>query len=157
MAPMQNVGEEEGEEDFAELLVVGQPHRSRAAPQRHEGGQHSHGDKGCCEAGDSSGGSSGAYKVPTIFDVVKSGQLIPVQTLVESYGADILQDTDEKGYTPAHWACLLGQKVIFQFIVDQKGLFNEPGRDEVGQRPIHWACINGHIQLVDLLLRVRDK
>ncbi|CAH1776296.1 unnamed protein product [Owenia fusiformis] len=111
--------------------------------------KHQHAGDGCC----SGGNGTTTPKMPTIFDVVKSGMLIPVQTLVETDGEEILNSRDDKGHTPAHWAALGGQLQILKFILDNKGLINEPSDNELGQRPIHWACVNGHVSIVDLLLQ----
>ena len=80
--------------------------------------------------------------------------LIPVQTLVEKLGPEILCATDDQGHTAAHYACIGGHKTILKFIIDSRGSFDEPSHDEVGQHPIHWACVQGHIDVVDLLLQV---
>ena len=81
--------------------------------------------------------------------------LIPIQTLVEIKGPGILSTYDEKGHTPAHYACLNGHVLILRFIIDSQGPYDEPSHDEVGQRPIHWACVRGNIGIVDLLLQVK--
>jgi len=80
--------------------------------------------------------------------------LIPVQTLVETYGDEILRSYDEKGHTAAHYACLTGSNTILKFIIDSRGAYDEPSHDEVAQHPIHWAAANGHVGIVDLLLQV---
>jgi len=80
--------------------------------------------------------------------------LIPVQTLVETYGAEILRTHDEAGHTPAHYASLHGYSTILKFIVDSRSAYDEPSNDAVAQHPIHWACAGGHIGIVDLLLQV---
>lgn len=79
---------------------------------------------------------------------------MPLQTLVEVHGVDILNRVNEDGETLAHWACLRGNKVILRYIIDIKGSVNEPTKNEAAQRPIHWACVNGHVTLVDILLQV---
>jgi len=81
--------------------------------------------------------------------------LIPVQTLVEAYGAEILRSYDEAGHTAAHYASLNGYSTILKFIIDSHGAYDEPSHDAVAQHPIHWACANGHIGIVDLLFQVR--
>lgn len=94
-----------------------------------------------------------AAKQMSAFDVVKAGLLVPLQTLVEVHGVDILNRVNEDGETLAHWACLRGNKVILRYIIDVKGSVNEPTKNEAAQRPIHWACVNGHVTLVDILLQ----
>ena len=80
--------------------------------------------------------------------------LIPVQTLVETYGVEILRSYDGAGHTPAHYACLNGFTIILKFIVDSHGAYDEPSHDAAAQHPIHWACANGHVGIVDYLLQV---
>lgn len=46
--------------------------------------------------------------------------LIPVQTIVEQEGVGVLSSRDEKGHTPAHWACLGGHTTILRFIIENK-------------------------------------
>lgn len=79
--------------------------------------------------------------------------LVPVQALVEQEGPSIFSIRDEKGHTPAHWACLGGHTTILRFIIECKGLINEPSQNDPGARPIHWACVNGHIAVVDILVQ----
>lgn len=93
-------------------------------------------------------------KMPSIFDIVKAGALVPLQTFVEIHGVNILSNRDADGNTPAHWACLKGHKVMMLYIVELNGPVNEPGQNEVGQRPIHWACVTGQVSIVNLLLQL---
>ena len=83
--------------------------------------------------------------------------LIPVQTLVESYGTAVLQSYDDMGHTAAHYASLNGFNTILKFIVDSGGAYDEPSRDPIGQHPIHWACAKGNIGIVDFLLQVQSQ
>ncbi|XP_052076130.1 uncharacterized protein LOC127714155 isoform X1 [Mytilus californianus] len=87
-----------------------------------------------------------------IFDAIKSGMLVPVQTAAED-GPSVFSLRDDKGHTPAHWACLGGHTVILRFILDNKGPVDEASNNELGARPIHWACVNGHVAIVDILLQ----
>ena len=80
--------------------------------------------------------------------------LVPVQSFVEAQGVELLKSRDEKGHTPAHWACLGGHTSILRFILDNKGPVEEPSENELAQHPIHWACVNGHIGIIDILLQV---
>uniref|UniRef100_A0A2C9JLV4 Palmitoyltransferase n=1 Tax=Biomphalaria glabrata TaxID=6526 RepID=A0A2C9JLV4_BIOGL len=86
-----------------------------------------------------------------IFEAVKAGLLIPVQTLVETQGLPVLTLRDDKGHTPAHWACLGGHTAILRYMIENKIPIDEPSSNELGARPIHWACVNGHIAIVDIL------
>ncbi|XP_064637705.1 putative ZDHHC-type palmitoyltransferase 5 [Lineus longissimus] len=102
----------------------------------------------CCQGHHDHGGKN---KQITIFDIVKAGALIPLQTLVEAYGLEVLKQRDEKGHTPAHWAALGGHTNLLRYLIEIKGPVDEPSDNELGQRPIHWACVNGHVAAVDIL------
>lgn len=78
--------------------------------------------------------------------------LVPVQTIAED-GPEVFNMRDEKGHTPAHWACLGGHMTILRFIMDNKGPIDQASNNELGAHPIHWACVNGHINIVDVLLQ----
>ncbi|XP_074651025.1 uncharacterized protein LOC141905858 isoform X2 [Tubulanus polymorphus] len=89
----------------------------------------------------------------TVFDAVKAGMLIPVQSFVQTYGVEILRMRDEKGHTVAHWAALGGHTTILRYIIEVKGPIDEASDNELAQHPIHWACVNGHIAVVEILLQ----
>ncbi|KAK3778765.1 hypothetical protein RRG08_013036 [Elysia crispata] len=86
-----------------------------------------------------------------IFDIIKSGMLIPVQTLVEQNGISILSIRDDKGHTPAHWTCLGGHTAVLRYMIENKVPIDEPSNNDLGAKPVHWACVNGHIAIVDIL------
>ena len=46
--------------------------------------------------------------------------LLPIQNFVEEMGPGIFALCDDKGHTPAHWACLGGHTDILRFIIDNK-------------------------------------
>ncbi|GFO09345.1 palmitoyltransferase [Plakobranchus ocellatus] len=104
----------------------------------------------CQDASCASSGKNGG-KHSTIFDVIKSGMLIPVQTLVEQHGISILSLRDDKGHTPAHWTCLGGHTAVLRYMIENKVPVDEPSNNDLGAKPIHWACVNGHIAIVDIL------
>ncbi|KAK7097163.1 uncharacterized protein [Littorina saxatilis] len=94
-----------------------------------------------------------AIRSAPIFEAIKSGMLVPVQTIVEQEGVGVLSTRDEKGHTPAHWACLGGHTAILRFIIEHKGPIDEPSNNDLGAHPIHWAAVNGHIAVVDILIQ----
>ncbi|XP_012938178.1 probable protein S-acyltransferase 23 [Aplysia californica] len=101
----------------------------------------------CCNKGN-------GVKSHPIFEAVKSGKLIPVQTLVEQQGLSVLALRDDKGHTPAHWACLGGHTSILRYMIENKVAIDEASSNELGAHPVHWACVNGHIAVVDILTQV---
>jgi len=88
-----------------------------------------------------------------IFHVTKLGFLIPVQTLVESHGIDILLKYDKQGYTPIHWAALGGHVHLFNYFTQIKLSLDLQSKNTLGCQPIHWACVHGHVQIVKILIQ----
>ncbi|XP_033742108.1 probable protein S-acyltransferase 23 isoform X1 [Pecten maximus] len=116
-----------------------------SAPQS-KSHDHGSGDGKCCQ------GKEPESKDHPIFNAVKSGMLVPVQTVHEEV-SDIFNMRDDKGHTPAHWACLGGHSTVLRYMIESKANVNEPSDNDLGARPIHWACVNGHIAIVDILLQ----
>lgn len=87
-----------------------------------------------------------------IFDVIKSGELLEVEKIVEKYGNEILSARDKHGYTPAHWAALDGNVEIMRYLVERNAPVDLPCLGTQGPRPIHWACRKGHASVVQVLL-----
>ncbi|XP_046576707.1 probable protein S-acyltransferase 23 isoform X1 [Haliotis rubra] len=108
---------------------------------------HSHSNGACADE------KCNGHKNPPIFEAIKAGMLIPIQTLFEQGGAEVFTSRDDKGHTPAHWACLGGHTTILRFMLEHKAPVNEPSNNDLGARPIHWACVNGHIAVVDILVQ----
>ncbi|KAJ8298448.1 hypothetical protein KUTeg_024979 [Tegillarca granosa] len=120
--------------------MFGSSNSERKPSHQHEPGGE------CCKPDDSSS------KDHPIFTAIKTGMLVPVQNIAED-GPEVFSMRDDKGHTPAHWACLGGHTTILRFIIENKGPVNEASNNELGARPIHWACVNGHIAIVDILLQ----
>jgi ankyrin repeat protein len=59
--------------------------------------------------------------------------LIPVQTFVETEGDEILATRDDKGHTPAHWACLGGHITILRYMMEHKAPIDEPSDNDLAQ------------------------
>ncbi|XP_050417022.1 uncharacterized protein LOC126830658 [Patella vulgata] len=114
-------------------------------------GFHESHDGSCTSKACSDANTGSGPKVHQIFEAIKHGILIPVQVFIEQEGVEVLRVRDEKGHTPAHWACLGGHTTILRHIIENKGPIDEPSENELGARPIHWACVNGHIAIVDIL------
>ncbi|XP_052077278.1 uncharacterized protein LOC127715279 [Mytilus californianus] len=89
----------------------------------------------------------------TIFNAIQSGLLESVQAVSAAEGPSVFSLQDDKGYTPAHWACYRGHEEIVRYILDNNGPIDKPSNNELGAHPIHWACVNGHIAIVDILLQ----
>lgn len=76
-----------------------------------------------------------------------------VQAISAAEGSSVFSLQDDKGYTPAHWACFRGHEEIVRLILDSNGPIDKPSNNELGAHPIHWACVNGHVAIVDILLQ----
>ncbi|RUS78343.1 hypothetical protein EGW08_013894, partial [Elysia chlorotica] len=105
----------------------------------------------CCQDVSCQSNDSKPSRQSQIFDIIKSGMLIPVQTLVEQNGISILSMRDDKGHTPAHWTCLGGHTAVLRYMIENKVPIDEPSNNDLGAKPVHWACVNGHIAIVDIL------
>ncbi|XP_073511819.1 uncharacterized protein [Phyllobates terribilis] len=88
-----------------------------------------------------------------IFKAVKECDLKNCQRIISKDGPSVLENYDEKGHTPVHWAALVGSLELMGLFVDCKGPVDLPSQSETGQHPIHWAAVNGYISVVDLLVK----
>ncbi|XP_069600029.1 uncharacterized protein [Ranitomeya imitator] len=88
-----------------------------------------------------------------IFKAVKECDLKNCQQIISKDGPSVLENYDEKGHTPVHWAALAGSVELMGLFVDCKGPVDLPSQSETGQHPIHWAAVNGYICVVDLLVK----
>ena len=79
--------------------------------------------------------------------------LVPLQTLVEINGPEILSSRDEKGNTVAHWCCLGGHVTLLRYLIELKAPVDEYSTEDPYAKPIHWACVNGHIAILEILLQ----
>ncbi|KAF4519782.1 hypothetical protein B566_EDAN009032 [Ephemera danica] len=89
----------------------------------------------------------------SIFDVVRTGELIDIEALVEKLGSEALSSRDQWGYTPAHWAALDGNLDVMRYLVERSVPVDLPCLGTQGPRPIHWACRKGHVAVVQVLLQ----
>ncbi|XP_077135220.1 uncharacterized protein LOC143790285 isoform X2 [Ranitomeya variabilis] len=88
-----------------------------------------------------------------IFKAVKECDLKNCQQIINKDGPSVLENYDEKGHTPVHWAALAGSVELMGLFVDCKGPVDLPSQSETAQHPIHWAAVNGYICVVDLLVK----
>ncbi|KAM4050228.1 uncharacterized protein ACNLHF_014612 isoform 1-T1 [Anomaloglossus baeobatrachus] len=88
-----------------------------------------------------------------IFQAVKECDLKNCQQIINKDGPSVLENYDEKGHTPVHWAALAGSVELLGLFVDCKGPVDLASQSETGQHPIHWAAVNGYISVVDLLVK----
>ncbi|XP_049774776.1 uncharacterized protein LOC126162365 [Schistocerca cancellata] len=89
----------------------------------------------------------------SIFDVVRSGDVSDIESLVEKLGPEALSTRDEWGYTPAHWAALDGNVEVMRYLVERSAPVDLSCLGTQGPRPIHWACRKGHAAVVQVLLQ----
>ena len=93
-----------------------------------------------------------------VFDLgvvlLKAAKLNPSFTLIDSLvskGAKVNQP-DEYGSTPLHWACENGASVeVVQYLISKGVKVNQPNKG--GWTPLHYACANGaSLEVVKLLI-----
>jgi ankyrin repeat protein len=92
-----------------------------------------------------------AYGRTSLMLACKKGHLGVVRVLLHHMGAQALQQTDDKGRTALHWAALWGHGEIVALLLEQGAQAN--GRDASGETPIMLACKEGHLAVVEMLLR----
>ncbi|XP_066429869.1 uncharacterized protein [Eleutherodactylus coqui] len=88
-----------------------------------------------------------------IFQAVHECDLKRCQQIIDEEGPSVLENYDDKGHTPVHWAALAGSMELMGLFVDCKGPVDLPSQSKTEQRPIHWAAVNGYIPVVDLLVK----
>ncbi|GLH16664.1 Uncharacterized protein GBIM_20898, partial [Gryllus bimaculatus] len=94
------------------------------------------------------------HSCKSVFDVVRTGEVSDIESLVEKVGAEILSARDDWGYTPAHWAALDGNVEVMRYLVERSAPVDLSCLGTQGPRPIHWACRKGHAGVVQVLLQV---
>nr|XP_039254281.1 probable protein S-acyltransferase 23 [Styela clava] len=115
---------------------------------------HGHDHKGCggkCSAEKEM--EENLRKMSDIFQVTKSGLLIPVQDIVEKEGVEVLSQFDKEGHSPIHWAALGGHTHVLRYFIDKKAPMDIHANNQLGAQPIHWACVNGHVAVLEILLQ----
>ena len=99
-----------------------------------------------------------------IHDAVKKRDIGLVKCLIEA-NPNCVNEIDEKGRTPLHWACCRNNLEMVQLLLDNGAeesiniansggyspLWNEI--DEEGRTPLHWACCHNNLKMVQLLLQ----
>ena len=84
-----------------------------------------------------------------IHEAIKAGNLDKVKALIKENPA-IVNQQDEDGLTPLHWAALKGNTQIARYLIDNKADINAV--DKNNEAPLHYAAYNGKYDIVVLLL-----
>jgi serine/threonine-protein phosphatase 6 regulatory ankyrin repeat subunit A/serine/threonine-protein phosphatase 6 regulatory ankyrin repeat subunit B len=79
------------------------------------------------------------------------GYMSVVQLLLEHVGLQVLQETDEEGWTSLHYAAFWGHEETVTFMLGQGAQANS--KDEDGCTPFMKACQTGRTGVVHLLLQ----
>ncbi|WP_126652397.1 ankyrin repeat domain-containing protein [Chryseobacterium aureum] len=123
-------------------------------------------------------------KAKSIFDIARSGTVAEVQELMKQ-NPDIINHTNENGFSPLILACYRGNKEVANFLIDNVKDVNYKSRegtalaglaikynkdlvehllkkkadpniaDETGYTPLFWAVKSGNKDLVEQLLQYK--
>lgn len=127
---------------------------------------------------------SAQEKVKSIFDIARNGTVAEVQQLMKQ-NPDIINQTNENGFSPLILACYRGNKDVANFLIDNVKDINYKSRegtalaglsikynkelvehllkkkadpniaDETGYTPLFWAVKSGNKELVEQLLQYK--
>ncbi|SEH27581.1 ankyrin repeat domain-containing protein [Chryseobacterium culicis] len=127
---------------------------------------------------------SAQEKVKSIFDIARNGTVADVQQLMKQ-NPDIINQTNENGFSPLILACYRGNKDVADFLIDNVKDINYKSRegtalaglsikynkelvehllkkkadpniaDETGYTPLFWAVKSGNKELVEQLLQYK--
>ena len=127
---------------------------------------------------------SAQEKVKSIFDIARNGTVAEVQQLMKQ-NPDIINQTNENGFSPLILACYRGNKDVADFLIDNVKDINYKSRegtalaglsikynkelvehllkkkadpniaDETGYTPLFWAVKSGNKELVEQLLQYK--
>ncbi|WP_288374211.1 ankyrin repeat domain-containing protein [uncultured Chryseobacterium sp.] len=127
---------------------------------------------------------SAQEKVKSIFDIARNGTVADVQQLMKQ-NPDIINQTNENGFSPLILACYRGNKEVADFLIDNVKDINYKSRegtalaglsikynkelvehllkkkadpniaDETGYTPLFWAVKSGNKELVEQLLQYK--
>lgn len=123
-------------------------------------------------------------KTKSIFDIARGGTVAEVQELMKQ-NPDIINQTNENGFSPLILACYRGNKSVADFLIDNVKDVNYKSRegtalaglaikynkdlvehllmkkadpniaDEMGYTPLFWAVKSGNKDLVEQLLKYK--
>ncbi len=127
---------------------------------------------------------SAQEKVKSIFDIARNGTVAEVQQLMKQ-NPDIINQTNENGFSPLILACYRGNKDVADFLIDNVKDINYKSRegtalaglsikynkelvehllkkkadpniaDETGYTPLFWAVKSGNKEFVEQLLQYK--
>ncbi|XP_065059348.1 integrin-linked protein kinase-like isoform X2 [Rhopilema esculentum] len=85
-----------------------------------------------------------------IYSAARDGNVRFVRQWLDNVENDLNQG-DDHGFTPLHWACREGQMVIFEMLVARGGRLN--AKNHGGDTPLHLASAHGRRDIVQKLLQ----
>jgi hypothetical protein len=80
----------------------------------------------------------------------KNGLTTSVKRLLSIRNINVNMKDDWRGYTPLHWAAMIGHVEISRLLLQNGAEVN--AKDSDGKSPFHWAAIFGHVDILHLLV-----
>ncbi|XP_057313315.1 integrin-linked protein kinase-like [Hydractinia symbiolongicarpus] len=85
-----------------------------------------------------------------IFSASREGNVKFVRQFLDNIEND-LNEGDDHGFTPLHWACREGQLVVFEMLMARGG--RASARNDGGDTALHLACAHGNKDIVHKLIQ----
>jgi serine/threonine-protein phosphatase 6 regulatory ankyrin repeat subunit B len=95
--------------------------------------------------------SRGVFRTTSLMLACGGGHLDIVRVLVQHMGDQALEETNDDGLTPLHWAALGGDEETVAFLLSKGAQANS--KDTAGQTPLMGACEEGHVGVIRGLLQ----
>ncbi|XP_047126921.1 integrin-linked protein kinase [Hydra vulgaris] len=87
-----------------------------------------------------------------IFSASREGNVKFVRQFLDNIENDLNQG-DDHGFTPLHWACREGQMVVFEMLMARGSRVS--ARNDGGDTPLHLACAHGNKEIVSKLIQYK--
>ncbi|XP_054163858.1 uncharacterized protein LOC128961630 [Oppia nitens] len=92
--------------------------------------------------------------IPVIkWDQLNKKSLNYITQIVNTYGTGILEKADETGFYPIHWAVISGIPDLVEFVISANVFVRTVAELDDRPEPIHMAALEGHIPIINILVK----